>query len=379
MRQYWIDDGNELEQFCAELNEKPISLDTESDHFHAYQAQVCLFQVAQGHREALIDPLDLDQRELKPLFEVLRDPEIVKILHAARNDINEIDRDYGVGLRNLFDTQIAARFVGTDGFSLDWMLEELLDLDAPSGFKQFDWTTRPLPDRAKRYAVTDVRYLENLRDGFLIQLDKKDWLEPFHQYCEYIAGSVSYEANEFDPEGWRSIDGSDELDGSQRAALEALYRYRHELCRDQNRSAVTFFPNGALFRLSVVRPTSGDEVGDVSGVPRELAEDHGEDLAEVIRQSRKEDPPPQKRTQSSYERPPEEQSDRYDALRQWRNETAKELEIPTEFIATNDTLSKIVANPPDDQEDLATFDSVLPWQVEQFGEEILQVLLRTTR
>lgn len=377
MKKHWIEDGPQLEEFCRNLGDGPVSLDTESDHFHAYQAQVCLFQVAEGQREALIDPLALDHQELEPLFDVLRNPDVLKILHAGRNDINEIDRDYGIELRNLFDTQIAARFVGTDGFSLDWMLEKLLDVEAPGGFKRFDWTTRPLPDRAKQYAVTDVRYLENLRDGFRIQLEKKDWLEAFRQQCEYIAGSVRYEADDFDPDGWRSIDGSDDLEGPGRATLKVLYRYRHELCQERNRSAVTFFPNGALLRLAVVRPTSRDQVRDVSGVPSGLAKDHGEELAEVIRQSHDEDHPPEERPQTSHERPPAEESDRYHALRQWRNETAEHLGIPTEFIATNDTLSTIAANPPEDLDDLGTFDAVLPWQVDQLGEEILRVLRKT--
>lgn len=370
----WIDEADALEDFCREIDGGPVGVDTESDHYHAYQARVCLFQVAHGDREALVDPLVLDARELQPLFEVLEDPEIVTILHSARNDIKEIDRDYGVGVENLFDTQIAARFLGTDGFGLNWMLEELIGVDTGDQFKRFDWTTRPIPPEARRYALDDVRYLDELREGFGYHLQEQGWLSAFRQQCRYVAGSVTYQANEFDPEGWRSLNGSDGLDGRGRTALQALYRWRHEICEETNQSAVTFFPNGALMRLSARRPKSASGVADVGGVPGDLAEDYGEQIAEVLREAEKADAPPEDRPHTSGDRPPPGQSARYHALREWRNATAENIGIPTEFIATNDTLSAIAADPPDDLEELAAFQAMLPWQVEHLGEDMLEVL-----
>jgi ribonuclease D len=372
----WIEDADELETFCESLSDDPVGVDTESDHFHAYQAKVCLFQVAQGEREALIDPLALDAQELEPLFEVLRDPDIVTILHAARNDINEIDRDYGVGMNSLFDTQIAARFLEAGGNSLDWMLEELLDVQAPTGFKRFDWTTRPIPAAAQRYAITDVRYLEDLRDGFLHHLEETGWLEPFRQQCEFIAQSVTYRETEFDPEGWRSLDGADNLDGAGRAALKALYQWRHELCSDQNQSAVTLFPNGALLRLAHHRPESASGVADIDGMPTRLAREQGEAIAEVVRESQNGDYPPEKapNSGSSGGRPSREENRRYDALRDLRNDASESLGIPPEFVATNDTLMKIAQDPPESLEELLEVREMLPWQVETFGEEILGIV-----
>ncbi len=87
MEPIWIDEAEQLQKFCEKNNGGPLTVDTESDHFHAYQAKVCLIQVADGAREALIDPLVLDAGELGPLFELLQDSSIIKILHAARNDI----------------------------------------------------------------------------------------------------------------------------------------------------------------------------------------------------------------------------------------------------------------------------------------------------
>ncbi len=374
MEPIWIDGAEQLRKFCAKNDGGPLTVDTESDHFHAYQARVCLIQVADGAREALIDPLVLDASELEPLFELLRDPSIVKILHAGRNDIRELDRDYGIGLRNLFDTQIAARFLGTEQNGLTWMLEELIGVDTGKKFIRFDWTTRPVPEQARRYAVTDVRYLEELRERFTEELKRENWLEPCRQQCAYVARSMEYEANEFAPEDWRKIDGSDKLEGRGRAALKRLFVWRHELCAEQNQSAVTLFPNGALLRLAREGPTAAAEVDAVPGVPDRLADEHGESIAAVVQASLADALPPEKRLRQSSEPPPQAQRERYHALRKWRNRCAEDLSIPSEFIATNDTISKLAADPPATVEELASFRAVLPWQADRLGEKMVEVL-----
>lgn len=370
----WIDNGAQLETFCRDIDDGPVAVDTESDHFHAYQARVCLIQLADGKREALIDPLALEESELAPLFELLEDPEIVKILHSARNDIIEIDRDYGVCIANLFDTQIAARFLAYERNSLTWMLEELLGVETGAEFKRFDWTTRPIPAEARRYAVDDVRYLASLRERFLAELEQQQWLEPFRQHCDYVIRSVEYESKEFDPGRWRKIKGSAKLDGRGRAALVALFLWRHRLCTELNRSAVTLFPNGALFRLAKERPSTADGVAAMSGLPRQLAADYAEEIAAVIAQSKDADPPPKRAPKKSYRSSPPEQKARYNALRQWRNEKANTLAIPSEFIATNATLSQIAAEPPQNAEELAEFGAILSWHVDTMGDEMLRIL-----
>lgn len=373
----WINDADQLAQFCRGMDGGPLAVDTESDHFHAYQARVCLIQVADGEREALVDPLALGETELSPLFERLADPGIVTILHSARNDILEIDRDFGVGVRGLFDTQIAARFLNTEGNGLTWMLEELVGIETGKAFKRFDWTTRPIPDDARRYALDDVRYLDELRNQFLDGLDEEGWLEPFRQQCEFIARSVSYESDEFNPGDWRGIKGTDSLDGRGRATLKELFRWRHELCQDKNQSAVTLFPNRALLNLAKIRPTRQAGVMEVPGMPDDLAEQHGQAIADVVSDSLTVEEPPKNAPSESYDPPPQAQQDRYHAIRRWRNETAERLGIPAEFIATNDTISEIAASPPGTRDELNEFSAVLPWHVDRFGEEIMTILRRS--
>ncbi len=372
----WIDDARQLKAFCRGVAKGPLAVDTESDHFHAYQAQVCLIQLATPQREALVDPLALKAGELAPLLRIFEDSAVPKILHAARNDIIEIDRDYGVGIANLFDTQIAARFLDYERNSLNWMLESLLNVDTGGQYQRYDWTTRPLPQKVLQYAMDDVRHLLALRDRFRRELKKEQWFDAFCQQCEFVARSVEYEASDFDPDRWRKIKGSKKLDGRGRAALKALYLWRHKLCTELNRSAVTVFPNGVLKRLARVRPTTAEGVRKIKGLPAPLAREYSAAIAEAVQESLSAEIPPKEPPRRAYQPVPPEQKQRYNALRSWRNKMADKLAIPSEFIATNATLTQVAEEPPSTVADLERFSAILPWHRQQLGEAILEIVAR---
>ncbi len=377
MNAQWIDDPAALRQFCRdELGEGPVAVDTESDHFHAYQAQVCLIQLATDDAAALVDPLAIDAEELAPLFDVFEDPSITKVLHSARNDLNELDRDYGIDVKNLFDTQIAVRFLGYERNSLDWMLEHLLGVDPGGSYSRYDWTTRPLSDDARRYAVDDVRHLLELRDRFVDELDRDGWMTAFRQQCRYIAEITEFRASDFEPDGWRDLDGISEFDAAQRAVLHQLYDWRHRLCARRNQSAVTIFPNRPLVEIARHRPMTRDELADIAGIPESLVADCSDEILEVVADADPASAPPVDRPTTTNEPPPPRQRKCYQALRKWRNETAESLDIPTEFIATNATLSTIADRRPQDDAELAGFDAVLDWHIEVLGDELLEIIDR---
>lgn len=370
----WIDDADDLRRFCERIDGGPVAVDTESDHFHAYQAQVCLIQVATPQAAALIDPLAIDAEQLRPLWEILKDEQVVKILHSARNDIIELDRDYGVRINNLFDTQIAARFIGCERNSLSWMLEHLLEVDTGAQFQRFDWTTRPLPKKARRYAIDDARHLLALRDRFVKQLEGGRWLEPFAQQCEYITASVEYEPRDFDPEAWRKINDSSSLDGLGRATLRALYLWRHNLCLQLNRSAVTVVRDRTLLRMARQQPANRAELREVKGLSEQLVDQYARSMLAAIEGAASADAPPKRAPRPTPPpSPPKKQKERYNALRSWRNDTASELDLPTEFIATNATLSEIAKTPPASVAELERFPAILPWHRQMLGDEIVRI------
>ncbi len=374
----WIDDVDALREFCSKLEDATaIAVDTESDHYHAYDPQICLIQVASRDHAALIDPIRLDDEDLGCLFDLLEDPDVVKILHSARNDIGELDRDYGVRIHNLFDTQVAARFLGYERCSLDWLLEEIVGVKPSGKFGRFDWTMRPIPEDARYYAVMDVAHLHDLRDHFLDELEETGWARAFDETCEYFARSSDYEPVEFDPEGWRRLRGADDLNGPGRAAARELFALRHEICRRLNRAAVHIFDNNALVDLARRRPTSPSGLRDVRGrIVAQVRHEEGDAIIEAIERSRNGEIPPEKppRESGGRRRISPEERERYNALRKWRNETAEQYDIPPAYVATNATLSEIARVNPAETSKLGQFEPLLPWQIEQFGEEMIGIL-----
>lgn len=375
METCWIDRADALAAFCGAIDGEVVAIDSESDHFHAYRAQVCLLQVATRRQTALIDPLALDESELEPLFEICRNPEITKILHSARNDIDAFDRDWGLGIEGLFDTQIAARFLGYPRNSFDWLVEEVVGDSESGGYGRFDWTTRPLPDDARHYATTDVVHLFPLYDRFREELDACGWREPFEQYCRYVAAETSHDPTPFDPEGWREIDTASGLEDQQRAVFRALYLWRHELCSELNRAAIHVFPDDVMAEIARRQIDSVETLRKLDRLPDETVDQYGTAILEVVERGRE--------AEISAEAAPDEEADdghrtservqaRYDALRDWRNRTADQLDIPTEFLATNATLSEIAADPPTEVEDLRQFRAILEWHREMFGAEIVE-------
>jgi ribonuclease D len=374
MRTEWIEQRGRLAAFLAEGAGGALAVDTESNHFHAYRARVCLIQLAHSAGVALVDPLSIPADGLEPLFDRLEDESTTKVLHAARNDIIEFNRDWGVSLRNVFDTRTAARFLGYRRNSLDWLLEEVIGAESTGSFGRFDWTRRPIPDDARHYAAMDVAHLLHLQERFEAELDESGWLSPFRQQCAHVTRTTEYNANGFDPEGWRQIKQGRDLDGPGRGALRALYQWRHEVCVEQNRSALHVFNNRALVRVARQRPDDAQQLKEIKGVPDQLVSRRSDEiLAALARAARRDSPQPNRRSRSG-RRKTELESRRYDALRDWRNRTSEGFDLPPEFIATNATLADIAADPPDGVEDLGRFDDLLEWHRNMLGPQILEVL-----
>src|SRR5438132_1225280 len=126
----WIRTPDELAALTVELAGTPaLTIDTEADSLHHYPGKLCLVQLAdaQGHGH-LMDPLAL--RDLSPLGPVLADPGTVKVLHAADNDLSYLKRLYGVTVVSLFDTAVAARFLGATSLGLEGLLTQYLGVTA---------------------------------------------------------------------------------------------------------------------------------------------------------------------------------------------------------------------------------------------------------
>jgi len=207
----WIKTPEEIAALAAALEgAATLAIDTEADSLHHYPGKLCLVQVASDRGQAhLIDPLALPS--LLALGPLCADPATVKVLHAAENDLAYLKRLYGFSFVSLFDTALAARFLGVAALSLDGLLAQFLELIPVKSRQKDDWSRRPLTAEQEAYALNDVLHLADLRARLIDELVAKGRLEWVEEECAALAAS-SLPERVIDPDAYLKLKGAKDLD-----------------------------------------------------------------------------------------------------------------------------------------------------------------------
>jgi ribonuclease D len=189
MNPLYITQQDELKAFCKSLSSnkpKIVSVDTEFIRKTTYWPKLCLIQLAFQDQIALIDPLPQDL-DLSPLKEIFFDDEILKIFHAARQDLEVFYMLWGEVPQNIFDTQILAMVCGFgDSISYDKLSEALTSQKIDKSQQHTDWAQRPLSPKQISYAMGDVKWLEILYDKLVRRAGEK---------IEYIKEELNFLKN----------------------------------------------------------------------------------------------------------------------------------------------------------------------------------------
>ena len=249
------------------------AMDTEFHRERTYFAQLALVQIAWPGGLALIDPLELD---LTPLGEVFRGPGRA-VMHAARQDLEVLDRSVGVVPTNLVDTQLEAGFLGYTSPSLSTLLERELGVAAPKADRLTDWLRRPLSDAQMTYAAADVAHLVELDEllmARLVERDRVPWL------LGAMEEMVSEPRGPRDPaEAWRRIKELRHLKGKDLAVARAIAAWREERAIELDLTPRFVLSDLGVVGVSVSRPSTVDELRKIRGVDgRTLRVPLGQDL-----------------------------------------------------------------------------------------------------
>jgi ribonuclease D len=256
----WIDDENGLTAWLEGMSVRGrLAVDCEANGFHAYRPRLCLLQLAReagprrearGDDVALVDVLALGGR-LGALAAVLSDPAVEKILHGAANDVRMLDRDAGIRMEGLVDTEIAARLLGLPRSGLASLASEIAGKSLSKSGQRFDWARRPLPAKALQYAAEDVKPLFTIRDALVSRLEglgRSKWLA---EECRALE-TLRWEEPEF-PTGGQllaRVKGSQELSAPQREVLKALLTWREAEAARRDVPAIRVAEPGTLRRIA---------------------------------------------------------------------------------------------------------------------------------
>lgn len=352
-----------------------ISVDTESNSLFAYFHRVCLLQISLPGQDYVIDPLAVDLAPLGPLF---ADPACEKIFHAAENDILGLKRDYAFTFANIFDTMLAARILGWPQAGLAAILASKYDVHLNKSLQRADWGRRPLNQDLLAYAQLDTHYLLPLRDQQEAELRAKNrWEEAQESFARLP--QVEWVEKPFDVDGFWSLPGARDLSPSALAVLQQLFLWREQQARKEDRPPFKVIDQRTLVGISRQQPADQEGLRRVGGMTSGQTRRYGAAILQAVARGRKAPAPaPPKRTNGNgYGRPDPRTIDRFDALRSWRTERARQRGVDPDVILTNDQLMTIARQAPATVEALAATNVMGPWKLSEYGEAILRLLTRS--
>lgn len=290
-----IQNTQALQQFCETLSFDPgippfLAIDTEFIRERSYWPHLCLIQVADACRTVAIDPLapDLD---LSPFLALLQTPDILKVFHSGRQDIEIFYLLTGQIPAPLFDTQVAAMACGFgDSVSYENLVQSILKKRVDKAFRLTDWSRRPLTPEQLRYALGDVHFLRKLYGWFYEELKKnkrEDWI------CQEMALLSTPATYQTLPENaWTRLKGASPqaLKPLSFTVLKALAALREQVAQDKNIPRRRVIRDEIIFELATALPTTVDALKQLRGIATALhpdlpAEKIVEHIAAICQQS----------------------------------------------------------------------------------------------
>jgi ribonuclease D len=370
----WIRTPEDLLSLTRSLEGcRALAFDTESDSLYHHFEKVCLIQLAGDRGEAcLVDPLAV--RDLAPLGPLLADPGVLKVLHGADYDVTTLKRDFGFAFAGLFDTMIAARFLGLPEIGLQAVARAELGVELSKSSQKDDWSRRPLTPLQEAYALADVQHLLPLQARLEAKLDEKGRLDWVREECEAVA-ALEPARRRKDPDAWLKIKGARRLTPRAQAVLRELLAWREGRAEATDTPPFKVLGNETLLALAEKGPKSAIELAEFRGVPPRL---RGETQALLEAVKRASGIPESDLPRAAPVPRPPALSDgvrqRDAALKAWRTRTGTALALDVSVVLPQRLIDRLAEAAPRALEDLARVEGLRRWRVAAFGAEILTAL-----
>ena len=384
----WVRTPTELEALAGDLARcRRVALDSESDSLYHHREKVCLLQVAtDSGRCCLVDTLALRRQAglppagpapaaLLPLAAVLADPAVLKVLHGADYDVTTLKRDFGFSFASLFDTMIAARFLGRKEIGLQAVARAELGVELSKTSQTDDWSRRPLSPAQEGYALSDVRHLLAVHSRLEAELREKGRLAWVEEECAAVAALDAARRRE-DGLGWQDLKGVRRLPPRALAVVRELHAWREAQAAATDVPPFKIASTETLLSLAERPPRTVAEIGQIRGAGPRLRHEAAAVLQAIERALALPDaelprlPRPPKPVVSAATQA------RVAALRAWRMQEAARQALDIAVVLPQRLLDRLAEAAPRSAEDLAAVPGLRRWRVATFGPALLQVVSR---
>jgi ribonuclease D len=364
----------ELERVADELAGEPlVAADTEAAGYHRYQDRLCLLQLSTREHTWIVDTVALGS--LNPIADAFESPDVEVVFHDADYDLRLLDRDFDVQVRGLFDTKIAARFVGEKSFGLASLLDGELGVTLEKKHQRADWAKRPLTPELLEYAAMDTRYLPQLRDRLrkrLEELGRMQWAEEEFLIQEQARWTPP------DDEGnaYLRLKKTRDLDRSSMAALRELYEWRESVAARRDVAAFRVLGNDVLVETARRLPRDAQSLGSVPGLSAANVRRWGDALLAAVERARslpESELPERPRLQRRPQRDPDQDA-RVERLMAARDREAERLGLERGFLMARAQLEDVARRGPGSEAELAAIRGIRRWQVEAIGSALVSAL-----
>ena len=359
-----ISTTSDLAAACDRLaKHKVITVDTEFLRETTYYPLLCVVQMASADEAVVVDAL-APGIDLKPLFDLMSNEAVLKVFHAARQDIEIVWHLSGTIPHPIFDTQVAAMVLGYgDSIAYDQLVDRVTGHRPDKTHRFTDWSRRPLSEEQLHYAVSDVTHLREVfaaLDADLKKRDRSDWVS---EEMEILTSPKTYD---FHPErAWERLKTRVRKPRELAVLIEvAAWREQEAQSRDVPRSRV--LKDDAVGDIATHAPTSLDKLGNLRSLPKGFERSKwGADIIAAVQRGLARDPA----TLPKLEKPRNNSNGAatVELLKVLLRMTSERHGVASKVIATIDDLEQIAAS------DEAEVGALHGWRRELFGEAALKL------
>jgi len=357
----------ELEAACKRLAAHDyITIDTEFLRETTFWPQLCLIQMASEDEAMIVDPL-AEGIDLKPFYELMADASVIKVFHAARQDIEIIVHQGDLVPHPIFDSQVAAMVCGFgESVSYDQLISRLTGVQIDKSSRFTDWSRRPLSEKQLDYALADVTHLRDAYKALKAELDREGRTEWLTDEMAILESRSTYVTHPED--AWKRL--KMRLKKPQElCVLQHIAAWREREAQTRNVPRGRVLKDDALYELAQQQPTDTEALGRLRAIPRGWERSgQGRELIETIKTAlqtpKDEMPKPPKRRQQ-----PDGAQAASELLRVLLKMVAEQQNVAAKVIASGDDLDRIASEGEE-----AGVAPLSGWRREIFGEQALKLV-----